>query len=615
MGFRSSSTGCKEHRCSSRSVIFHPSTLKITYKNLAKSASVEFTEEFNTFYQKHSAPLNSVNPCPGQPQTPGDTSPAHPLPTDETPLSSPDTIPKSRRKLISSLTVYNTLTLQHFLDAHSPKFQNSTDLCANIQTVLDKEIKTFAKKLMTIWFDVQPHMFHIRQTFHFRELKEKYRQAKRDRILQLIIGGRVVEDELVPNNYGDVATEHKDIANTKRESNYVRNMLQFTPNRIEDKKYLDRGNMIPIIFEETVVRPSKEDLSNLASTRASSVSSKSLIMDEAPKKAVQRLNTKKEQKYVLTQSEKQQILESTPDPLLSLPKLTPEYLPFASNQMKGFSAFGSLIMPSDPYASKPLELVILCHGLQGTYVDMVKTKHYLCLSNSSIEVVCSRVNEDQTTKDIAEMGINLAGEVQKLVNQLTKQRRLLSLSFVGHSLGGLIIRSALPHLENLKDYMKAFVTMSTPHLGVATGDSKLVETGFSLLTSWAKHQSLEQMGMKDTSDPYNSFIYRLSTKPGLDWFQEVMFISSPQDTYSPFDSSRVQVSTKNSSNLKYAQAYADMVDNILAKIACNRLRRIDVCLKFAKSNLDTFIGRAAHIAMINDGVLLEMLAYRYSHLL
>jgi hypothetical protein len=53
------------------------------------------------------------------------------------------------------------------------------------------------------------------------------------------------------------------------------------------------------------------------------------------------------------------------------------------------------------------------------------------------------------------MGINLAKEVKKFVKDwcYSKDQKTLymgKLSFIGHSLGGLIIRSALPLLEEFK---------------------------------------------------------------------------------------------------------------------------------------------------------------------
>ena len=123
------------------------------------------------------------------------------------------------------------------------------------------------------------------------------------------------------------------------------------------------------------------------------------------------------------------------------------------------------------------------------------------------------------------------------------------------------------------------------------------------------------MGLKDSDDPRNAFLYKLSRAEGLNWFKHIVLFSSPQDTYSPFDSSRIQVSQKNQNDYKSVPAYIEMVENILNKVKCKKVLRVDLCMKFNKTTMDTFIGRAAHISLISDSILLEMLAYRYSHLL
>jgi alpha-beta hydrolase superfamily lysophospholipase len=52
-------------------------------------------------------------------------------------------------------------------------------------------------------------------------------------------------------------------------------------------------------------------------------------------------------------------------------------------------------------------------------------------------------------------------------------------SFVGHSLGGLIIRLALQNedLTVLKSKLHLFVTLASPHVGNLFSDSQLVSTG------------------------------------------------------------------------------------------------------------------------------------------
>lgn len=54
-----------------------------------------------------------------------------------------------------------------------------------------------------------------------------------------------------------------------------------------------------------------------------------------------------------------------------------------------------------------------------------------------------------------------------------------------------------------------------------------------------------------------------------------------------------------------------MIENMLGKLSCEKLIRLDVDMKFIKKNLDTLIGRAAHIALITDPIVLDTYAYRF----
>ena len=66
-----------------------------------------------------------------------------------------------------------------------------------------------------------------------------------------------------------------------------------------------------------------------------------------------------------------------------------------------------------------------------------------------IEFLMSEVNEEKTSGDFREMGLRLAHEVvsfvKKKMDKASRSERLrdIKLSFVGHSIGNIIIRTAL----------------------------------------------------------------------------------------------------------------------------------------------------------------------------
>jgi alpha-beta hydrolase superfamily lysophospholipase len=53
------------------------------------------------------------------------------------------------------------------------------------------------------------------------------------------------------------------------------------------------------------------------------------------------------------------------------------------------------------------------------------------------------------------------------------------LTFIGYSMGGLVVRAALPYLDKFKDKMHGLMTLCSPHLGYMYShkSSKLFNAG------------------------------------------------------------------------------------------------------------------------------------------
>jgi predicted alpha/beta hydrolase family esterase len=109
-----------------------------------------------------------------------------------------------------------------------------------------------------------------------------------------------------------------------------------------------------------------------------------------------------------------------------------------------------------------------------------------------ISVLCSECNQENTDSDINTLGQRLSHEVQRWIEEETKNIQF-KLSFIGHSLGGIIIRTALPLLKRYQQNMNTFMTLASPHLGYLASQSTLVDTGFWMIRKWRKCRSLEQL--------------------------------------------------------------------------------------------------------------------------
>jgi len=186
-------------------------------------------------------------------------------------------------------------------------------------------------------------------------------------------------------------------------------------------------------------------------------------------------------------------------------------------------------------------VIVLCHGYQGSSWDMRLFKNALAVRCPTASFLLSSVNEGRTESSIKELGARLAREI---VDFIIKQcpSSLGRLSFVGHSMGGVIIRAALaePLLQPFLRHCYSFVTLASPHCGYIFSEAPLVSTGLWFLRKWTKSKSLAQLSFSDGSSYSDCFVYRLAQEDTLRHFRYLYLMASREDKYAPFFSARIQ---------------------------------------------------------------------------
>jgi len=250
------------------------------------------------------------------------------------------------------------------------------------------------------------------------------------------------------------------------------------------------------------------------------------------------------------------------------------------------------------------------HGLDGNSADLrlVRTYLELALPGHRMDFLMSERNQPDTFADFELMTERLIGEVLSHIEIYGMNPKRIS--FVGHSLGNLIIRSALGHpkMAALLPNLHTFLSLSGPHLGTLYNSSGLVNMGMWFMQKWKKSGSLLQLSLKDHSDPRQTFLYKLSQKPGLEFFKNILLVSSQQDRYVPYHSTRIELckpAMRDMSGL--GGVYAEMVNNILQPVLYKsdvELVRYDV-IHALPSTANSIIGRAAHIAVLDSEIFIE----------
>jgi predicted alpha/beta hydrolase family esterase len=265
--------------------------------------------------------------------------------------------------------------------------------------------------------------------------------------------------------------------------------------------------------------------------------------------------------------------------------------------------------------NKESHLIILVHGFQGNSEDLRLLRNNLLAIYPAAIFLSSTCNENESDMNIEDQGLKLANEVTSYIENYFETDEIKRVSFIGHSLGGIIIRASLPYLEELKDKLYTYMSLSSPHLGYLYSPKFLVSAGMWVLKKWKKSESLKELSMSDANTMEESYLFRLSEISKLEWFKNIVLVSSFQDSYVAFESARMQFrkeeNTEKPSSAKN-KVYEQMAKNLLANVPSNVVYRLDVNFKIQEKNLDSFIGRAAHIRFLENQPLMRMIVSRYA---
>ncbi|CAF4529567.1 unnamed protein product [Rotaria sp. Silwood2] len=254
-----------------------------------------------------------------------------------------------------------------------------------------------------------------------------------------------------------------------------------------------------------------------------------------------------------------------------------------------------------PFNTNGNHLIICVHGLDGNSGDLRLMKTYLelCLPSHQLDFLMSSSNQSTTFDDIDVMVKQLIDEIDIHIERygLKPQR----ISFIGHSLGNLIIRAAVSHqrFEPYRLLLYTYLSLSGPHLGTLFNTSGLVNIGMWLMQKWKKSCSLSQMSFSDHIDPKQTYLYKLSKQP----------FASPQDRYVPFHSARIEVCKAALKDTVYGSIYVEMISNLLEPILRNPSITFVRYNAFHNipSGTNNIIGRAAHIAILDSELFVEKL--------
>ncbi|KAG1359273.1 putative lipase C4A8.10 [Cocos nucifera] len=199
-------------------------------------------------------------------------------------------------------------------------------------------------------------------------------------------------------------------------------------------------------------------------------------------------------------------------------------------------------------ASSPDHLVVMVHGILGSTADwQYGAREFVKMLPDRVIVHCSECNMYRLTLDgVDVMGERLADEV---VGVISRKPEIRKISFIAHSVGGLVARYAIgrlyrhpegnPSQEHLGDFcvrgticgLEAvnFVTVATPHLG-SRGNRQVpflfgvtaIENVASRVIHWIFGRTGRHLFLKDNDEGQPPLLLRMVDDCGDLYFMSAL---------------------------------------------------------------------------------------------
>ena len=252
-----------------------------------------------------------------------------------------------------------------------------------------------------------------------------------------------------------------------------------------------------------------------------------------------------------------------------------------------------------------VHLVICVHGLQGNQFDLRLYRIFLQLALPQVrfDFLMAQSNQSDTFCDFNRMTDLLLEEITEYVRDMPSPPS--KVSFIGHSLGSIVVRSLVtrPEFSFLQPKLHLFLSICSPHLGTRL-QTGIVSLGMWAVRRWYNSKSLLQLSIKDAANSRDSFLYHLSESPSMENFRHVVLLCSPQDKYVPYQSAKM-ASVAADGSLQ-SELSLEMMQNILEPLRQAKVNLVRVSVDHAlPTSANSVIGRAAHIAMLDNELFIE----------
>lgn len=270
-------------------------------------------------------------------------------------------------------------------------------------------------------------------------------------------------------------------------------------------------------------------------------------------------------------------------------------------------------------------VVFFVHGFYGSPSDLRYIYSFLNFRYPSIVCHYSKTNHRQTHDSFHTMGERLATEIVEVVSRIAENAENAStdkvrVSFVGHSIGNIIIRTALtmPKMQHLLKNLWTFLSISGPHLGYMKRTRTIQKVGLFLLRTW-NVKCIAELTMSDAKKMEDCFLYKLSHARTFSHFRHVLLVASKQDGYVAQHSATLTPCATSKVVSKRKKMEMSLLDAVQKDLDIHRSDSehpteiyrciVDFPDLSSYSIIHKMIGRAAHVELLCSTTYIRVLVW------
>lgn len=173
----------------------------------------------------------------------------------------------------------------------------------------------------------------------------------------------------------------------------------------------------------------------------------------------------------------------------------------------------------------PLHIVFILHGFKANPQDMKKVMDLITLTYPHVKCILLHKCYSNAIQSLSYLAKQVAEEIilnLKSVEQESKGQVIERVSFIAHSVGGLVFRLAIsdPSLTPYRSTFHLFLSLNVPHLGLMFANLT-TEVGARLIQRFTESIQMSELLLRDHKDLRQTTIYKLAENNGMSFFEGI----------------------------------------------------------------------------------------------